>query len=84
MKTLCELQSGQTSLVVLDGLPHIVVMTMTPRGVTRPAFRTSVYQLHSLRLQSSHTIHLIIMLLTLRIIHSPITGFRSFLRGLSL
>jgi hypothetical protein len=82
MKEICELQSGQTSLAVLDGLPNIIVMT--PGSVTRPTFRTSVYQLHPLRLQSSHTIHLILMLLTLRMVHSPITGFRSFLRGLSL
>ena len=83
MKDLCELQSGQTSLVVLDGPPNIVVMAMT-RSVTRPVFRTSVYQLHPLRVQSNHTIHLILILLTLRMVHSPTTGFRSFLQGLSL
>lgn len=81
MKDHCELQSGQTSLAVLDGPPNIVVMT--PR-MTRLAFRTSVYQLHLLRLQSNHKIHLILMLLTLRMAHSPITGFRSFLPGPSL
>src|SRR5260370_1349444 len=47
MKDLCEFQSGQTSLALLDGPPDIVVMT--PRSMTRPPIRTSVYLLRRQR-----------------------------------